>query len=129
MESGSNYELFYQLTFSAVISTGVLSFLFQTTLYAQMGVKASQNRIFKSNLRRVWLIWIYFCHCTEKYFWNFVNFINVWWVKNMDGHFSNHFLNWYISVPLPCRVMYKNWMCFFYLIVLLSYSAVNFFYK
>ena len=45
----------------------------------------------------------------------------------MDGHFSNHFLNRYILVLLPCGVMYQNWMCFFYLIVLLSYSKVNFF--
>ena len=47
----------------------------------------------------------------------------------MVGHFSNHLLNRYILVLLPCRVMCQNWTCFFNLIVfLLIYSAVNLFY-
>ena len=52
---------------------------------------------------------------------------NVWWVNNMDGPFSNHFLNSCILVLLPCGVMYQNCMCFFYLTVFLSYSAVIFY--
>ena len=52
----------------------------------------------------VWLLWINFCHCTQKYFWDFINVTNVWWVNNINGDFHNHFLNRYIAIAMRSYV-------------------------
>ena len=67
-------------------------------------------------MKRVWLLWINICHCRQKYCRDFANVTNVWWVNNIDGHFSNnHILNRFIFVLLTCAVMFQNCMRFFYL--------------
>ena len=68
-------------------------------LGAQLGVRAP--KLGHSNQSLTYLnkflqlhteVFLRFCKCHK------------WWVNNMDGHFSNCFLNRYILVLLPCGV-------------------------
>ena len=66
----------FQFTLSAIISIGIFSFKFQTTLGAQPGVRSQKNRIFKLEGSLTSLKKFVPLH-TEKYFWDFVDVANV----------------------------------------------------